>query len=351
MIFVLVGWFGTVFVFQPFGQRAWALAVVSTLLAWLLAGLRRKPGRAADTPCAFLRIGSRALLPERIVLACALACWLGFILWSAFSQGARMPTALANPAAIRVVTWNILLGQERGWPWNRHGWPVRKAALKAALDATRPDVLCVQEALDGQVAFLAEALPGHRRVGVGRDDGRSGGEYCAIFFEGERFEETSSGTFWLEQPVDRPPERLFLGPKRICTWVRLRDRRSGRFFRVYNTHNYLTDQAQVDAARLILAQVETGDPTDAVLLAGDFNATASAASRRLFAESGLAPSAIRAGKPAETSTYQFYGIRLKSLDEILVNRGWRSPRPSRARREAREHVSLRPLCGDRRLAA
>ena len=30
-----------------------------------------------------------------------------------------------------------------------------------------------------------------------------------------------------------------------------------------------------------------------------------------------------AGESCATPTYQFYGIRLRSLDEILVDRGWR----------------------------
>ena len=273
MIFLLGGWFGVVFVLQPFGRRELALAVVAILLAWLVAGLRRKPTRAADSAGQFERILGRAIIPERIVLTGALACWLGLIVWSEFSPGGTMPPPPANPEAIRVVTWNILLGRDHGWPWNRHGWPVRKGAIEAALRGTNPDILCVQEALEQQLSCLARSLPGHRRVGVGRDDGRSAGEHCAIFFESERFEETGNGTFWLEEPSDRPPERLILGPKRICTWVRLRERRTGQFFRVYNTHLYLTEQAQLEAVRLILARLASGDPAEALVLAADFNAT------------------------------------------------------------------------------
>jgi endonuclease/exonuclease/phosphatase family metal-dependent hydrolase len=196
-----------------------------------------------------------------------------------------MPRAPSNPATIRVVTWNVLLGQHGGWLWNQHGWPVRKRALETALAAAHPDILCVQEALAGQLNFMAAALPSHQRVGVGRDDGRSAGEHCAIFFDRERFEERGTGTFWLEEPTEHPPERLAFGPKRICTWVRPRERRTGRFLRVYNTHNYLTEKAQLAAVRLIAAQLGSGDPSDAILLAGDFNAAPDAPSRRVLHES------------------------------------------------------------------
>lgn len=254
--------------------------------------------------------------------ASVLTCWLGLIAWSGWSPGEALPAPQSDPDVIRVVTWNILHGTERGLPWDRFGWPVRKAALGTTLEATRPDILCVQEALPEQVASVADMLPGHRRVGVGRDDGRSKGEHCAIYLDRGRFEQLDAGTFWLEEPIDQPPARITGGPKRICTWVRLRDRRSGRCLRVYNTHFPLTEAAQQQAARIILARAALGEPTDAVLVAGDFNAGPGHPCRRLFDESGLRSSAVLAGESATTPTYQFYGIRLRSLDEILVDQGW-----------------------------
>src|SRR5262249_47156018 len=227
---------------------------------------------------------SRRLLGlGRWLLIAVLACWLGLIAWSAVCPGGPDPAAKADPALIRVVTWNVHCGQDEGPPWKRFDWPVRKHALRAALDRAGPDVLCVQEATPDQVAFLEGALPGHRRVGVGRD-GASGGEHCAIYFGRQRFEEVGGGTFWLEEPTDQPRAGSALDVKRICTWVRLRDRVTGRTVRVYNTHLYLTEAPRLTAARLILAHVAAGDRADAVLLTADFNAPPSAPSRRLFTE-------------------------------------------------------------------
>src|SRR5262249_47529668 len=150
-----------------------------------------------------------------------------------------------------------------------------------------PEILCVQEALSEQVEGIAAMLPGCRHVGVGRDDGGSRGEHCAIYFDAGRFDELGGGTFWLEEPIETPPPRLLGGPKRICTWVRPRDRRTGRCLRVYNSHFPLTEGARQEAARIVLARLSQGDPADAILLAGDFNATPDAPCRRLFDEAGL----------------------------------------------------------------
>ncbi len=264
----------------------------------------------------------RFLPLARNVLIGALACWLGLIAWSSWSDGGAMPPPKSDPRIIRVVTWNILHGTEHGAPWTRFGWPVRKVAFDRVLRGTAPDIFCVQEALEEQVGDLADTLAGYGRVGVGRDDGRSSGEFCAVFFDRGRFEELGGGTFWLEEPTGEPTRRTFFGPKRICTWVRLRDRQSGFAFRLYNTHSYLTEHARLLAVRIILARIATGNPTDAVLVTGDFNAGPETPNRLLFADAGLKSSEKLAGTSPGAPTYQFYGIRLKSLDDVLVDGRW-----------------------------
>jgi endonuclease/exonuclease/phosphatase family metal-dependent hydrolase len=108
--------------------------------------------------------------------------------------------------------------------------------------------------------------------------------------------------------------------------VRLRDRTSGRTFRIYNTHLYLTERARLTAVRSILARVGSGDPSDAILVAGDFNAAPDSMSRRFFTAAGLQSATELAGHPAGQPTYQFYGIRLGSLDGLYLSRGWRPQR-------------------------
>jgi endonuclease/exonuclease/phosphatase family metal-dependent hydrolase len=323
LIAVLAGCAWSVFALQPFGDRGWTFGAIFAASAWLATGLRgAAPPEAARTRgVPTLRgVGHTT----RAFLVAGLAAWMALIAWSAFTPGGPMPPPKSDPAAIRVLSWNILLGADGGLLWGRHGWPVRRPALLEALQAAGPDILCVQEALAGQVKLLEAELPRHSREGVGRDDGRTGGEHCAILFDASRFERLDGGTFWLEEPADAPPARPGLSPKRICTWVRLRDRPSGRTLRVYNAHSYLTEEARLRASRIILARIGSGDATDEVLLAGDFNALPAEPSRGLFSKAGLIPTAESAGGPADAPTYQFYGIRWRSLDEIYASGGWRS---------------------------
>jgi endonuclease/exonuclease/phosphatase family metal-dependent hydrolase len=303
-----------------FGGIWWTFAAVAVLLLCLVLGLRH---RSASTPMTTrLYWFQRILRWARFLFIGVLACWLGLIVWLEACPGGPAPPAKAEPDLIRVVNWNIHCGQDSGLPWQQFDWPGRKLALRSALDQARPDILCVQEATPPQLAFLETVLPEHHRVGIGRD-GEAGGEHCAIFFRRQRFEEIAGSTFWLEEPTDQPRAGSALDVKRICTWVRLRDRVSGRTLRVYNTHLYLTEAPRLTAARIILSHIAAGDPTDAVLLAADFNASPAVPSRRLFLDAGLADSAEVAGKRAGRPTFQLYGIGLWSIDGILVDRHFR----------------------------
>ncbi len=312
-----------IFFLQPYGERQWISLALAAMMVGLIVALRRKRTESISTVPRAVPSAARFLRLAEMVLFGVLGGWLALIGWSALSPGGTVPQAKSQPEIIRVVTWNILHGTENGTPWSRFGWPVRKRALEQALLATAPEILCVQEALDDQVSGLANLLPGYGRVGVGRDDGRSAGEFCAVFFDRGRFEELDGGTFWLEEPTAAPPRHTYLGPKRICTWVRLRDRRSGGTFRVYNLHSYLTEGARLAAARIILGRIAQGGPADGVLVTGDFNAVPGSPDRLIFEDAGLESSDALVGGVTGAATYQFYGIRLKSLDDVLVNRGWR----------------------------
>jgi endonuclease/exonuclease/phosphatase family metal-dependent hydrolase len=302
-----------------FGHPWWTFAAVSAILV-LLVRQSRRPISVSSRLGAWLRPVRSSVGKLCIGL---LVCWQGLIVWSQMAPGGPAPAPKQDPHLVRVLTWNIHVGHDGGPLWERFDWPTRKHALKTAVRQVDPDILCVQEAVQEQVAFLEECLPDFGRVGVGRDDGQTGGECCAIFFRRQRFQEMGSGTFWLEEPIDQPRPGSALGVKRICTWVRLQDRQSGGVLRIYNTHLYLTEASRRQAVAVILEQLRAGDPADTVVLTGDFNAGPAAASRQMITGAGLVDTAVLAGKPPGRPTFHLYGIGVRSLDDILLSPGCR----------------------------
>ncbi len=226
----------------------------------------------------------------------------------------------AKAATLKIITWNIQYGSDGGADPN--GWPGRKDALRAALAAAGPDILCTQEALQGQIEFLATALPGHSHSGVGRDDGRNKGEHCAIFYDRRRFQLLDSGTFWLSDTPEKPGRAWGEQFNRICTWVRLEDKVSDRGFFVFNTHLPLVEEARERAARLLVERVRTRKPADPVILTGDFNCMPGSTPWKIFEAVGLANSEEVAGKKPGTPTFHKSGIPLYCTDGICSTSEW-----------------------------
>ena len=233
------------------------------------------------------------------------------------ATGAFPYSAFTDPASeITVLTWNVLYGSEEGERSNN--WGDRKVAFAEILkDHVNLDILCIQEALENQVRYFDHLLPFHHYIGVGRDDGRHGGEHCPIYFHNQRFELLECDTFWLSDTPDVPS--LTWGNKlpRICTWARLRRINSGQVFRVFNTHFPLNGHARKKSARLIAERISVSNPNEPIVFAGDLNCGPRSRPRIILSSAGLNNT-----DPNNNATFHFFGFGLVNLDAIMVGSRW-----------------------------
>jgi len=178
------------------------------------------------------------------------------------------------PAPLTVMTFNI---RTAGGNDGDNGWVHRRELVAKTMERFAPDVAGLQEALDEQVEYLADALPGYRWLGA--DRGLNGGtglsEYTPIFYSRDVLIPIESGTFWLSA-ADGPTGRGWRrNVSRIVTWARFHHRGSGRRLYVFNTHLTLRrGPRQVESARRIAERVATLPAGSAVVVTGDFNAMA-----------------------------------------------------------------------------
>jgi len=182
---------------------------------------------------------------------------------------AASDTIAQNADAARVMTWNIRYNNPDD---GIHAWPQRREELLSFLLSQKIDVLCIQEGLHDQVAFLKEGLSGFDVRGVGRDDGKEKGEYSAIYFNTSRFASVADGTFWLSTTPSVPGKGWDAALPRIVTWVRLVDSVTASTLYVFNTHfDHQGTEARKNSARLLRWKI--GEIADAfpVVVAGDFN--------------------------------------------------------------------------------
>ncbi len=118
-------------------------------------------------------------------------------------------------------------------------------------------------------------MKGYTPVGVARDDGKRKGEWALILFRDDRFEQLDSGNFWLSQTPEVPGSKSWdAALTRICSWVRLKDRRTGTEFIFGNTHyDHIGHLARENASRIIMTRLPELSKGKPVILTGDFNTT------------------------------------------------------------------------------
>ena len=240
-------------------------------------------------------------------------------------------------ASAHLMTFNIRYDNP-GDGENR--WSRRKEAVADFLTTRKPDVVGLQEALPGQLADLSAALPGYQRVGVGREDGKTRGEHCAILVLTSRFTVVESGTFWLSDTPEVAGSRSWgnIIP-RICTWARLRGA-DGKEMHVFNAHLDHQSQPSREKSSALLRDRAAAVSGPCVIL-GDFNATPDNAAVTSLLQAGWRDGfAEAASKVDPGGTFHNWqgGGGGPRIDHVLVRPPMRAVRCSVHREEVRGRV-------------
>ena len=218
------------------GTEPATIALLGGGLAFAAARRARARGGSKIERCDRNRHRSGELLAALAVVAVA----AGLI-----SIGAQ-PSAQTAPAPLTVMSFNIRYGTANDGP---NHWTSRREMLLDVIRDAQADVIGVQEALDAQLREIVAALPQYAVLGVGRDDGRTRGEYAAILFRRDRLHVSDTGTFWFSDTPEVVASRSWGNTiTRICTWARFIDS-DGRAFWHYNVH--LDHQSQPSRERSV----------------------------------------------------------------------------------------------------
>lgn len=153
-------------------------------------------------------------------------------------------------------------------------WSNRKAAVVDLIQYYAPEVLGIQEGLHHQVTYLEDHLPNYSRIGVGRDDGKTKGEYTAIYYNNKALTLISGSTFWLSETDDRVSVGWDASMERICTYGLFESTSRKQRILVFNAHyDHIGPVARANSSKLILKKIkEINDRDYPVILMGDFNA-------------------------------------------------------------------------------
>jgi len=178
----------------------------------------------------------------------------------------------AGKSSLQVMTFNIRYDNPED---GINAWPNRIVLVSETLNEQRPDLIGFQEVLHHQLDVLIRELPDYEWYGVGRDDGKQGGEYCPVFYRADRFEKLDSGTWWLSETPDSVGSIGWSADlPRILTWIKLFDRSENDTLLFFNTHfSHVSDEAREYSAKLVLSMIHEHSGSSAAVLTGDFNFT------------------------------------------------------------------------------
>lgn len=191
-------------------------------------------------------------------------------LWAAGPTGAQAPAPLTPAADLGVMSFNIRYGTAND---GENRWSLRRDFLMEVVRQDNADVIGLQEALHSQIVEMTTALPAYGVIGVGRDDGKTRGEYAAILYRSDRFHVAESGTFWFSDTPSVVASTSWGNTiTRICTWARLIDRQGGAFW-VFNVHLDHQSQPSRERSTALLAERirARANPAEPVIVTGDFN--------------------------------------------------------------------------------
>lgn len=170
---------------------------------------------------------------------------------------------------VNVMTFNIRYNNPGD---GENAWPNRKDMV-AAVIREHADIAGLQEAQLDQIQDLAKRLPGYKWYGVGRDDGKEGGEFCPVFYRDNRYELLEKKTLWLSETPEVPGSKGWdTAITRLVTMVRFKDLESDVKFWVLNTHfDHRGRAARENSARLIRQHFGRLAKQQPVIVTGDFN--------------------------------------------------------------------------------
>ena len=155
----------------------------------------------------------------------------------------------------------------------KNSWLKRKDEVVNIFQKHSPSFIGTQEGLKHQIEYINDLLRNYDYIGVGRDDGKSKGEFCAIYYDSSEYNLLKQSTFWLSSNPLEVSVGWDAALERICTYGYFEHKNSDKRIWVFNTHfDHIGRISREESSKLILGQISKlngfSEPT---VVMGDFN--------------------------------------------------------------------------------
>ena len=171
---------------------------------------------------------------------------------------------------IKIISYNIRNNNPND---GKDIWENRRETITDFIEKEAPDFLGLQEVNYPQILYLNSNLINYNFIGVGRDDGKTRGEFSPIYFNESKYNLLLSNTFWLSKTPNDISVGWDAAMERICTYGLFEQKNDGSKVWVFNTHfDHIGNVAREKSVDLILSKIKdlTKDK-DQIIITGDFN--------------------------------------------------------------------------------
>lgn len=212
-----------------------------------------------------------------------------------------------------VRTWSPLDVAKKSWFY-------RADLVFKNIENSKPDILCFQEVTKMHYDYLKTSLEGYDNVIKYRDNSPFS-EACPVFYSIEKFELKDKGSFWLSETPEVMSKDWNSACYRICSYVILTEKESGKDLVVFNTHlDHISDEARINGINVVLEKIKQfgGLPS---IITGDFNADEESETYKAVTKNFL-DAKYQTDKTMKCATYQGYGKALdrENIDYFMISK-------------------------------
>lgn len=204
------------------------------------------------------------------------------LLASAFPIDITQSADLTQSLEFKIISSNVRT--DTIWRfYHEKKWHERKDDLINRLlqhSSDKPTLIGLQELKHNQVEDLYNGLNSVSLewlyYGVGRDDGKTNGEYAPIFYRNSQWEFINGTTRWLSETPEVPSKSWDAANIRIVTITTFKNKETGVHINMLNTHyDHKSELARGKSSELILNWIDQIPNDYETFLSGDFNSFSS----------------------------------------------------------------------------
>lgn len=157
-----------------------------------------------------------------------------------------------------------------------NNWPYRRDLAIDVIRAHSPDIVCFQEMWAQQFDDLGPEFSEFESFAT-IDEPTGLHPMNSIFIRQDSFTRLSAGGYWLSESPHVPGSKSWDSDcVRLANWLRLADKRTGREFRIINTHlDHIGQTARERQAGLLVEDAKAYPSDYPQVLTGDLNCAAS----------------------------------------------------------------------------